>query len=118
MIDPEKVSCPFCGEIPTRIKHSVEYGDEVVCETCCIEIPEDLWVKAGINATAGRLMRKFEDFGVRRSSEDDRTGKFWLVVEGREESPGYFDSWEEAVLDAYSHLMKETVDDQLPATKP
>lgn len=95
MIDPTKVPCAMCqAEDPESL------SDSVICDYCNACVTPEEWIAGGINAIAGRLVRETEWHPAKMDGK-------WYMTAGPEDGVGPYDSFDEAVLDAYKHLMKE-----------
>lgn len=100
-IDPLEIPCAYCRQFPIR-HQSAEY---LYCTECCYVQSFKKWITGGINAMAGQLMRKnvHITFIPNESwSWNDFSRKYLMSA-----SPIYFSSFEQAVLDAWKHFMKE-----------
>lgn len=109
-IDALEVPCAYCGEFPEIIRPSYEDRERIVCKRCghYFEEPE-LWITGGINSMAGMLMRRHIYFSFIKTPKwehwnwDDE----FSVTDDETSFGGPFDTFEEAVLDAWKKLKME-----------
>ena len=104
-IDPLTIPCPFCGDLPV-IKYWVGSIYHIYCENCEMALTPDTWITGGINALVGKLarleqVRFFTKDGFHQSWD---WGYSWDNTYEDEILPRNFDSFEEAVLDAWEKL--------------
>ena len=109
-IDPLKIPCPHCGTNPII---PVESRTWIMCRECENAVPPKEWITGGINALAGKLMR--EEFYF--SSISSPKGKSWcwdnegsISDDIAEIGGGPFDTFEEAVFDAWEYLERKKHD--------
>ena len=112
-IDPLTIPCAYCGGFPDRYDNS-----QVYCQYCLSLEDEDAvlqtdddWITGGINALVGELTKRHIHFSFTKTpnrnywscwQEDSSVvNGGWLSFGGR------FDTFEEAVLDAWEALKKE-----------
>ncbi len=83
--------------------------DAVICDSCNAETVQEEWIESGINAMAGRLMRDgvFVEENQRLVGKESNLHHSYSVNMNKTGYRGPFDSFEEAVLDTYNHLMGE-----------
>ena len=98
-IDPLTIPCPFCEETITELSE-----DAVTCEVCDIDIPIDEWIHGGINALAGKLMK--ENFFVEPLPLSIKPKWVWCM-DRRKYTHKQFNSFDEAVLDAWEYLERK-----------
>lgn len=110
MIDPLEVPCAYCGALPEK---SVEPDDPteydcrwLFCDVCHSDsyTPEE-WIIAGINAMDGKLMRK--GCSIAYLGGMNWGWAFPPDNEMEMSNYGFASSFEQAVLDAFNHLMKK-----------
>ena len=105
-IHPLKIPCAYCGgagEITAPERMSME--KRISCRRCRIVLRPAAWIEGGINALAGKLMRKDCSIGYAGGMNWR-----WSFPPGEEEEEGKFGtapSFEMAVLDAWEILEKE-----------
>ena len=106
-IDPFKMPCPFCQS--TLFLQDVSMEDEklINCESCGVIVSPELFISSGINALAGKLARLEEVKFFQKDYEFHRVwdwGYSWDDNHEYGNLPRHFNSFEEAVLDAYECL--------------
>lgn len=106
-IDPLKIPCPFCGSFPVIGNGS---SGLISCPNCLPLMMEEDWIEGGINALAGKLERlegiKFfqKDYGFHRVWD---WGYSWDDNHEDGILPRQFNSFDEAVFDAWETLKRE-----------
>ena len=105
-IDPLKVPCPFCGRLPEE----ADYDDWISCPDCCPRIEPGSWIEGGINTLAGKLMK--ENIFVELHPFSTKKKWTWSIVglDRYEYTHQVFDTFEEAVLDAWEYLERKKHD--------
>lgn len=107
MIDPFEIPCVYCGRLPVV---SDKYTAQLLyyCPDCEQAIPPEEWITGGINAMAGKLMRK----GIYIFQPHPPLDTWWWGKEWHHSPKDLFtaeisfNTFEEAVLDAWKHLMR------------
>ena len=107
-INPLEIPCAYCGRSPVV---PPEWPTLIYCPDCEQAITAEEWITGGINAMAGELTKRHIHFSFTKTpnrnywscwQEDSSVvNGGWLSFGGR------FDTFEEAVLDAWEALKKE-----------
>lgn len=107
--------CPMCGNEPIIVLERVR------CQTigCSLIGPEndpagEKWNQMAVYVMAGKIMEKFPSFCAtpihvfqHAFLKHVPNGKWWWMVDGMDDSFMEFESWQDAILDAYKTLMEE-----------
>ena len=103
-IDPFTIPCAFCQS--TLFLQDVSTDDEelICCESCATIVSPKIFIFGGINALAGKLMK--ENFFVEPHPLSIKPKWTWCM-DRRKYTHKQFDSFEEAVLDAWETLKRE-----------
>ena len=99
-IDPLAIPCPFCGSLPEE----ADYDDWISCPDCCPRIEPKNWIEGGINTLAGKLMK--ENFFIEPHPLSIKPKWVWCM-DRRKYTHKQFDSFEEAVLDAWEYIERK-----------
>ena len=103
-IDSFTIPCPFCQS--TLFLQDVSTDDEelICCESCATIVSPNIFISGGINALAGKLMK--ENIFVESHLLSIKPKWTWCM-DRRKYTHKQFDSFEEAVLDAWETLKRE-----------
>lgn len=113
MVNPMKVMCPVCHRRPTVVAGTQEDGPIILAHSKCkVSFSTDRWIVVGIEAMAGKLTREFPDMVLceRRVPPHDPEGWVeysWYLGRSVKHSQDTFKTFEEVIIDAWEHLMKE-----------
>lgn len=102
-IDPLTIPCPFCGRLPEE----ADYDDWISCPDCCPRIEPKNWIEGGINTLAGKLMKENIFIGLHPFSVKKKWTWSIVCLDHNEYTRKLFDSFEEAVLDAWEYLERK-----------
>ena len=102
-IDPFKVPCPFCGRLPEES----DYSGWISCPDCCPRIEPEAWIEVGTNSLAGKLMKEHIFVEIHPFSMRGKWVWGFVSLDRHEYTKKRFDTFEEAVLDAWETIRKE-----------